>query len=86
MPENTAQEALRKMRDKLLAPTLRAQKALEEIRKKLLDLTARNPLLNFRHTKTRLRVVDELPNQLAKTLQKGKEMHFQPVPEPTEEE
>lgn len=82
MPENTAQEALRKMRDS----TIRAQKALEEIRKKLLDLTARNPLLNFRHTKTRLRVVDELPNQLAETLQKGKEMCFQPVPEPTEEE
>lgn len=66
--ENTAQEALRKMRDKLL------------------DLTAKNPLLNLSH-KTSLRVVDELPNQLAETLVlKGKEMRFQPVPEPTEEE
>ena len=66
--ENTAQEALRKMRDKLL------------------DLTARNPLLHLRHSKTSLRVVDELPNQLAETLLNEKEMRFQPVPEPTEEE
>ena len=65
--DNTAREALRKMRDKLL------------------DLTARNPLLNLRHTKTRLRVVDELPNQLAETLQKGKEMRFQPALEATGE-
>lgn len=65
--ENTAQEALRKMRDKLL------------------DLTARNPLLNLRHSKTSLRVVDELPNQLAETLQKGKEMRFQPALEATGE-
>ena len=66
--ENTAQEALRKMRDKLL------------------DLTARNPLLHLRHTKTSLRVVDELPNQLAETLLNEKEMRFLPVPNPIEEE
>ncbi len=66
--ENTAQEALLKMRDKLL------------------DLTAKNPLLNLSHTKTSLRVVDELPNQLAETLLNEKEMRFLPVPESTEEE
>ena len=66
--DNTAREALRKMRDKLL------------------DLTAKNPLLCLSHTKTSLRVVDELPNQLAETLLNEKEMRFLPVPNPTEEE
>ena len=66
--ENTAQEALRKMRDKLL------------------DLTGRNPLLHLRHSKTSLRVVDELPNQLAETLLNETEMRFLPVPNPIEEE
>ena len=57
-----------------------AQEALQKMRDKLLDLTARNPLLNFDHTKTSLRVVDELPNQLDDTLVlKGKKMRFLPA-------
>ena len=56
-----------------------AQEALQKMRDKLLDLTARNPLLNLRHTRTSLRVVDELPNQLAETLLNEKEMRFLPA-------
>jgi very-short-patch-repair endonuclease len=64
-----------------------ALKALENLRKRLLDLTARNRLINFRHTKRgSLRIIDELPNQLAETLLAEAEMRFLPVPEPTRDE
>jgi len=60
--------------------------ALEKLRKRLLDLTARNRLINFRHTKRgSLRIIDELPNQLVETLLDETEMRFLPVPEPTRE-
>ena len=60
-----------------------ALRALESLRKRLLDLTARNRLINFRHTKRgSLRVIDELPNQLTETLLKDKEMRFVPISEP----
>ncbi len=61
--------------------------ALENLRKRLLDLTARNRLINFRHTKRgSLRIIDELPDQLVETLLAETEMRFLPVPEPTREE
>ena len=61
--------------------------ALENLRKRLLDLTARNRLINFRHTKPgSLRIIDELPNQLAEKIRAETEMRFLPVPEPTREE
>jgi hypothetical protein len=64
-----------------------ARQALENLRMRLLDLTARNRLLNFRHTKTgSLRVIDELPNQLVETLLAETEMRFDAIPEPTEQE
>ena len=64
-----------------------AHRALEKLRMRLLDLTARNRLINFRHTKSAsLRVIDELPNQLVETLLAGTEMRFAAIPEPTEEE
>lgn len=58
---------------------------IESLRRRLLDLTARNRLLNFRHTKTGcIRVIDELPNQLKRSLADDeKEMRFIPVPDPT---
>ena len=56
---------------------------LERMRLRLLDLTGRNRLLNFRHTKkSSLRVVDELPDQLFEQLLDGKELQFRPVPRP----
>lgn len=70
----------------LISQTSGAQ-ALQNLRMRLLDLTARNRLINFKHTKSSsLRVIDELPNQLVETLLSEKEMRFVAVPEPTEEE
>ena len=64
-----------------------ALKALENLRMRLLDLTARNPLINFRYTKRNsLRIIDELPDQLVELLLAEKEMNFLPIPEPTREE
>lgn len=62
-------------------------KSLEALRAKLLDLTARNKLLNFNFAKTNsLRLVDELPDQVAAHLTVGGKFTFLPVPEPTETE
>ncbi|MEJ2610421.1 MAG: DUF4011 domain-containing protein [Candidatus Thiodiazotropha sp.] len=64
-----------------------AHRALENLRMRLLDLTARNRLINFRHTKnTSLRIIDELPNQLVETLLAESEMRFMAISEPTEED
>lgn len=61
--------------------------ALENLRMRLLDLTGRNRLINFKHTKRgSLRIVDELPNQLVSTLLAEQEMRFCAIPEPTEKE
>ncbi len=61
-----------------------AKNALESLRQRLLDLTGRNRLLHFRHTKKgSLRIIDELPDQLTETLLAGTAMRFQAVPEPT---
>lgn len=60
-----------------------AREALDQLRNRLLDLTARNRLLNFRHSKTgSLRVVDELPDQLLGLLLDNKELRFAAVPLP----
>ncbi|MDH4318458.1 MAG: DUF4011 domain-containing protein [Desulfobulbaceae bacterium] len=62
-------------------------KALKNMRMRLLDLTDRNRLINFRHTKKgSLRMIDELPNQLVETLLAENEMRFKAIPEPTEKE
>ncbi|WP_322966802.1 DUF4011 domain-containing protein [Salmonella enterica] len=60
-------------------------KSLEDMRRKLLDLTARNRLLNFPIDKkhSSLRIINELPDQLYKTLIGDKVMQFVPVPDPT---
>ena len=64
-----------------------ALKTLENLRLRLLDLTSRNRLINFRHTKNRsLHIIDELPDQLFETLLSDTEMHFIPVSEPSREE
>src|SRR5712692_8488731 len=56
---------------------------LARMRLRLLDLTTRNRLLSFRHTKkSSLRVVDELPDQLFNQLRDGGELVFKPVPRP----
>jgi len=60
---------------------------LDRLRTRLLDLTNRNRLLHFRHSKkSSLRVVDELPNVLFNRLLDGDKLVFKPVPEPKPEE
>jgi len=57
---------------------------LEKIRKRLIDLSVRNRLINFRHTKTGcLRIVNELTDQVAANLMNDFEIRFNHVPEPT---
>ena len=53
----------------------------------MLDLSAHNPLLNFKHGRSNryVRIVDELPNQIVAKLLDGKPMGFEPVPRPTED-
>ena len=47
--------------------------ALSQLRQKLLDLTARNPLISFKHGKSAryIRIVDELPDRLTEELYAG---------------
>ena len=63
-------------------------KTLENLREKLIDVSNRNKLINFNHSykKRCVRVIDELPNQLAETLLSGKEMTFVSIEEPTEKQ
>ena len=64
-----------------------AHDSLESIRNRLLDLTNRNRLLNFRHsTKGNVRIIDELPDQLAELILNSSAVRFIPVPEPSREE
>ena len=62
--------------------------ALAQLRKKLLDLTSHNPLISFKHAKNGryLRLVDELPDNIAEQLLEDKKLTFEPVIEPTEME
>ncbi len=55
---------------------------LEKIRARLLDLTNRNRLLNFRHTRGSIRVVDADPNAVFARLMNGEEIPFRHVPDP----
>ena len=58
--------------------------ALSQLRQKLLDLTARNPLISFKHGKSAryIRIVDELPDRLTEELYAGKSLKFSPISEP----
>ena len=62
--------------------------SLEQMRKKLLDLTARNRLLNFpvQQKTAGLRIIDELPDQMAQLLLKEKSLKFKAIPEPSRQE
>lgn len=61
--------------------------SLEAIRNRLLDLTGRNRLLNFKHnSRGVVRIIDEMPDQLATLILDGRSMTFIPVDEPTKDE
>ncbi|ETR70192.1 MAG: hypothetical protein OMM_03417 [Candidatus Magnetoglobus multicellularis str. Araruama] len=66
---------------------MKSIQSLDKIRKKLLELSTRNRLINFRHTKSNcLRIVNELPDKLAKQFIAEKELRFHPIPEPSQME
>ena len=68
-------------------PQMFGETKLGDLRKKLLDLTDRNKLINYRHTKAAsLRIIDELPDQLLEKFTGDKVLKFGPVPQPTEAE
>lgn len=54
---------------------------LAKWKSKLLDLTLRNRLLNFKPTKTNLRVICPDPAALEDTLSEGKEFRIRPLPQ-----
>ncbi|GIZ53702.1 DUF3320 domain-containing protein [Noviherbaspirillum aridicola] len=54
---------------------------LAKWKSKLLDLTLRNKLLNFKPTKTSLRVICPDPNALEDSLSEGKEFKIRPMPQ-----
>ena len=56
---------------------------LERWQRKLLDLSARNPLLNHKSTKTSLRLICPAPELLEDKLAEGAQISIQPVPRPT---
>ncbi len=56
---------------------------LERWQRKLLDLSARNPLLNHKSTKTSLRLICPAPGLLEDKLAEGARISIQPVPRPT---
>jgi len=59
-----------------------ALQALNRLRKKLLDLSRKNRLLNFKETRSTLRIIDERPDQVYETLvSNGTNMAFLPLPE-----
>lgn len=61
--------------------------SLNSIRNRLLDLTGRNRLLNFRHGRSGfIRVIDEMPDQLASNILDGLQFTFIPVNEPRKDE
>ncbi|MEW6353244.1 MAG: DUF3320 domain-containing protein [Pseudomonadota bacterium] len=56
---------------------------LERWQRKLLDLSARNPLLNHKSTKTSLHLICPAPGLLEDKLAEGTRISIQPVPRPT---
>lgn len=59
--------------------------AVERYRSKLLDLSSRNPLVNFRHSdrsRSHVRLVNEIPEILFSKLEAGRELTFEPLPDP----
>jgi hypothetical protein len=60
------------------------KKKIETLRTRLLDLSAKNPLLNFRHPKnSSLRIINTSQNDIFLYLLREKELVFKPIPNPS---
>ena len=72
----------------LTAKELATRKRIAELRMRLLDLSNTNRLLNYKfdgRSRNRIRLVDELPDQIVDKLQNGKRLLFRALPEPGDE-
>ncbi|MFB3814040.1 MAG: DUF4011 domain-containing protein [Terriglobales bacterium] len=61
------------------------RQVIQQYRTKLLDLSQRNPLISFRHSersRSHIRVIDEIPEKLFGKLDGGKQLFFEPLPDP----
>ncbi len=61
------------------------RQVIQQYRTKLLDLTSRNPLISFKHSersRNHIRVIDEIPEFLFNKLVIGKQLSFEPLPDP----
>lgn len=77
--ESSAEEGL----SGIFTGELTIEQVLQELRRRLLDLTARNRLLNFRHSQTKtIQIVDAVPNAVYDRLMDGRSLTFIPVPDP----
>jgi len=89
MPEadnNNSYEFIRLEKDDVRAKL--AAQSVEKLRTKLLDQTARNPLLNYRHSdraRAQIRVIDEVPNFIYSQLAEGNALSFRALDEPPDE-
>ena len=66
----------------------RTQKILADLSKKLLDFTRKNSLIHLSHStrsRTHIRVIDELPDQLYEVLKSDSSLQFKPLPDPEED-
>ena len=68
-----------------LAQAELVRRGLENIRRRLLDLTNRNKLINFRHARSSLRIVDVEFESVYQSLLEEKRFPFVYVPEPSKE-
>src|SRR5580704_10423596 len=66
-----------------LAQAELVRRGLENIRRRLLDLTNRNKLISFRHSRSSLRIVDVDLNAVYQSLLDDKRFPFVYVPEPS---
>lgn len=74
------------MAEPAVIPTTPAA-ALQALRSRLLDLTTRNRLLHYLHSRDgNLRIVGAAPDALHRRLLDGQEVRFQAVPDPTHDE
>jgi very-short-patch-repair endonuclease len=84
MPEVDTDKKNTGMVDPAAADVVR--RGLENIRRRLLDLTNRNKLINYRHARSSLRIVDVDLEVVYQNLLDDKEFPFVYVPQPNKEE
>jgi superfamily I DNA and/or RNA helicase/very-short-patch-repair endonuclease len=69
--------------ENLVGKALTVPDVLNEIRRKLLDLSSRNRLLNFKHSKLGITITEQQPKQAFELLvTNSRPMFFNPIPEP----